>query len=118
MTIGTTTAPRRPATTRRFAFAFLGNVVVGRLLFLAVLVLLWEFYAQVYADKAMIAPPSAVLAALQSKIFGDPAVLVAIRLSLHELAIAYALSIIVGLAIGIAVGSSNLGRDGVLPIVL
>jgi ABC-type nitrate/sulfonate/bicarbonate transport system permease component len=94
------------------------NMVVGRLALLVILLLAWEIYAQFFADKAMLAPPSSIISALGPKIFGDPAVFAAIRLTLYELAIAFSLSIIIGLAIGVSLGLSDFGRSGLLPIVL
>jgi NitT/TauT family transport system permease protein len=94
------------------------SIVVGRLVLLLVIMVSWEIYAQFFADKALLAPPSKVIAALGPKIFGDPAVFAAIRLTLYELAVAFVLSIVIGLAIGVSLGLSEFGRNGVLPIVL
>jgi len=112
-----TATPLREATAKSW-ITLASNVVLGRLVLLVVLLALWEIYAQFFADKAMIAPPSSVIAALNTKIFGDPAVFAAIRLTVYELAVAYALSIIIGLIVGITLGSTNVGRNGLLPIVL
>jgi NitT/TauT family transport system permease protein len=51
-------------------------------------------------------------------IFSDPKVTHAILLALYELMIAYALSVVVGLALGIAIGLTEIARKGVMPIVL
>jgi ABC-type nitrate/sulfonate/bicarbonate transport system permease component len=107
-----------PIVTRRALPAIFRNLALGRLVLLLILLALWEIYARFFADKAMLAAPSQVIMVLGPKIFGDPGVFAAIKLTLWELAIAYGLSVLCGLVIGTAMGLSDFGRRGVLPIVL
>jgi NitT/TauT family transport system permease protein len=66
----------------------------------------------------LIAPPSAIVRALFANILSDPEIRSAIALTLVEVATAYALAIVVGLVLGLAIGSSNLSRRTLFPVVL
>ena len=115
MAIGSATTGSRPLEALRRAFSAWSLADSSCC---SIILVSWEIYAQFFADRALLAAPSEVVAALGPKIFGDPAVFAAIRLTLYELAIAFALSIVIGLAIEISLGLSEFGRNGVLPIVL
>jgi ABC-type nitrate/sulfonate/bicarbonate transport system permease component len=110
---------------RRFAFMAPASappdwhlLLIGRSALLLLLIAGWEVYARTFADAVLIAPPSAVVAALGPKIFGDPQVVAAIWATLIALAIAFALSVVVGLACGIAIGITTFGRSALMPAVL
>jgi ABC-type nitrate/sulfonate/bicarbonate transport system permease component len=104
-------APRRGAN-------FLANLTIQRLLLLLCLVALWEVYARFFGDAALIAGPSAIIQAMGPKIFGDPKVVAAVELTLFELAVAYGLSVVVGVVIGVAIGLTEFGRRGFVPVVV
>lgn len=91
---------------------------VGRGVLLLLLFAGWEAYARLFADAVLIAPPSAVIAALGPKIFGDPRVVAAIWGTLIELAVAFVLSVVVGVVCGIAIGITAFGRRSLMPAVL
>lgn len=95
-----------------------GNVTVQRTILLFVLLLLWEFYARFFGDSVLIAPPSAVVVGMWPSVFGNPKVVAAVGLTLYELALAFLLSVVFGIVIGVAIGSSNWARSGFMPIVL
>jgi ABC-type nitrate/sulfonate/bicarbonate transport system permease component len=103
-------APRR--------FNPLANVTVARLLLLFCLLGLWEIYANFFGDVALIAAPSQIIRAMGPKIFGNPKVVSAIELTLFELAVAYGLSVVCGVVIGVAIGLTEFGRRGFVPIVV
>jgi NitT/TauT family transport system permease protein len=63
-------------------------------------------------------PPSAVGRALFTDVLSDPAIRSAIMLTLFEVVAAYALAIVAALALGVAIGSSDLSRRSLFPIVL
>lgn len=93
------------------------NKSLARLLFLACVVIAWETLARTVLNPNFVSPPSAVLAAMP-RILGNPAVLYALWLTLYELALAFALAVIFGLAIGVAVGSNGIVLRRSLPMIL
>ncbi len=106
--------PPRPARTGRFAssaIAIRWGTIVG-------LIALWEITARLFGDPSFVAPPSKVLAALVPTIFGDPNVASAVGMTVVELVVAFVLSVVVGAAAGIFIGSSELRRLSLFPIVL
>jgi ABC-type nitrate/sulfonate/bicarbonate transport system permease component len=86
-------------------------LVLGVLLF-------WEMFSRLAGNSDLIAPPTAIVRALFTDILPDGAIRAAILLALFEVACAYALAVIAGLGIGLAIGSTNLSRRSLLPIVL
>jgi ABC-type nitrate/sulfonate/bicarbonate transport system permease component len=94
------------------------NVASMRVLILAGLLLAWELWLRLSGDMIVIAPPSSIASALFTQVLPDPEIRGAILLALLEVVAAYALAIAGGLAIGVAVGSSNLSRRSLFPIIL
>ncbi|MEA2823987.1 MAG: NitT/TauT family transport system permease protein [Alphaproteobacteria bacterium] len=88
-----------------------------RLIVLGALVL-WEIWTRLAGNSELIAPPSSIVRALFSDILSDAAIRGAIMLTLFEVVSAYALAIVVGLAMGLAIGSTNLSRRSLFPVVL
>jgi len=80
--------------------------------------LVWEIWARMGGNADLIAPPSAIVRALFANILSDPEIRNAIALTLLEVATAYALAIVGGLVLGFAIGSSNLSRRTLFPVVL
>lgn len=89
-----------------------------RLLLILAVVLLWEFYARVYATSLLKAAPSEVLEQLWPRVLGAPQVRIAIAWTLFEMVVAFALSVVFGMLIGVLVGLTNIGRRSFYPIVL
>ncbi len=89
-----------------------------RLLLILGVVLVWEFYARVFATSSLSAAPSQVLAELWPKVLGEPRVLNAIGVTLIELVVAFVMSVVFGMLIGVLVGLSDVGRRSFYPIVL
>jgi NitT/TauT family transport system permease protein len=85
---------------------------------IAGLIVLWEIAARFFGDPNFVAPPSRVIPAIVPTIFGDPKLAFAIGMTLVELAAAFALSVVVGIALGIAIGSNDVRRRGFFPFVL
>jgi NitT/TauT family transport system permease protein len=94
------------------------TVVWTRALILAALLLVWELWLRLSGDTIVIAPPSAIVNALFTQVLPDPEIRGAILLALFEVVAAYVLAIVGGLAIGVAVGSTNFSRHSLYPIVL
>jgi NitT/TauT family transport system permease protein len=93
-------------------------ITLGRLGLLLLLLATWEIYGRFFADVVLIAPPSRVVEALGPSIFGNPEVVSALFSTLIVLCAAFLLSVIVGVAAGIAVGISDFGRRSLLPPIL
>jgi NitT/TauT family transport system permease protein len=81
------------------------------------LVVMWELAARSIGDPLFSSPPSAVVAVLP-EVFGDGALLRAFALTLGELAIAFALAVMVGSLVGVLVGGNRLSRRSLYPIIL
>jgi ABC-type nitrate/sulfonate/bicarbonate transport system permease component len=78
----------------------------------------WELLGRIQGDSGLIARPSRIVRALFANIFSDEQIRAAIGLTLMEVVSAYALAIVVGLAIGLAVGASQFSRRSLFPIIL
>ena len=89
-----------------------------RLLLILGVLLLWEFYAQVFATSSLSAAPSEVLAQLWPKVLGEPRVRLAIGVTLIELVVAFVMSVVFGMLIGVLIGLTDIGRRSFYPIVL
>jgi ABC-type nitrate/sulfonate/bicarbonate transport system permease component len=89
----------------------------ARLLVIAGMLAVWEAGARLYANPLFLSPPSAAFLALRG-IFADPKIVHAIELTVFEMVSAFAIAVILGLAIGLAVGLQEFTRGALLPVVL
>lgn len=89
-----------------------------RLLLVGLLLAAWEAYAQLYGNSALVAPPSQVILAFWPKVLGDSRVRTAVELALFELSVAFVLSVVFGIVLGILIGLTDLGRRSFYPFVL
>jgi NitT/TauT family transport system permease protein len=89
----------------------------ARLLAIFVLLGLWEIGARFYADPLFLCPPSQAIAALPH-IFADPKIVNAIRITIYELGTAFVMSVLFGLAVGLAVGLHGFTKQAILPVIL
>lgn len=89
----------------------------ARLGVIVALVLLWEFGVRLYGDPLFLSPPSKVLVALYN-LFSNQPVMRALGITLWELVAAFALSVAIGLPIGLVVGLQRFARGSFYPIVL
>ena len=89
-----------------------------RLLLLLGVVVLWEIYARAFATSSLSAAPSQVLAQLWPKVLGEPRVRLAIGVTLIELIVAFGMSVVFGMLIGVLVGMTDIGRKSFYPVVL
>ena len=120
MSLTQTEIPQTPAMARQFRKPFPrgAQIVWTRRLILFGVLALWEFWTRLAGNSEFIAAPSAILRALFSDILSDAAIRSAIALTLFEVVCAYALAVVVGLALGLAIGSTSLSRRSLFPIVL
>lgn len=96
-------AKRRPGSAR------LGAVVL--------FFLLWELVARTIGDPLFMAAPSEVLAAL-GPLYNDREVVHAIWTTVWELGLAFALSVVVGLLVGVPIGLHRASHESLFPIVM
>lgn len=90
----------------------------SRLAILAALVIALEIYGRFFADPAFLQPPSEVLRAWSDTVLADERIMSALGLTVFEIACAYALSVVFGTAVGLAIGAAPLARQGAYPLVL
>jgi ABC-type nitrate/sulfonate/bicarbonate transport system permease component len=90
---------------------------VARLGVVILLLLLWEIAARWLIDPLFISPPSRVFTSLGAVLqtSGVPA---ALRLTFFELAVAFAISVVIGAVVGLAIGLQPFARRTFMPIVL
>jgi ABC-type nitrate/sulfonate/bicarbonate transport system permease component len=77
----------------------------------------WEFAARRFGDPLFISPPSRVLVALL-QLAHHQEILGAIGLTCWELVAAFALSVVIGLAVGLVVGLNRFTRGSIYPVIL
>jgi len=88
-----------------------------RLGVIALLFVLWEIAARDWVDPMFLSPPSRVFGSIKA-VFDTRGVPAALWITLQELAIAFVLSVAIGLVVGLAVGLSSFSRASVMPIIL
>jgi ABC-type nitrate/sulfonate/bicarbonate transport system permease component len=79
---------------------------------------IWEIYARAFNTSSLIAAPSDVLMAWWPKVLGEPRVRVAVGITLMELSVAFMMSVVFGMLVGILIGLGNIGRRSLYPLVL
>jgi len=94
------------------------TVRLVRLALVVLLLAIWELYARFISTSSLIAGPSDVAMAWWPKVMGEPQVRFAVGVTLVELAVAFVLSVVFGMLIGILIGLTNIGRRSLYPIVL
>jgi len=102
------------ATARHFLFRHPGLVRLGVVI---LMLIAWEIAARWFMDPLFVSPPSHVFANL-GKVWQTRGVPAALRLTLFELAVAFAIAVVIGLVVGLAVGLQPFARRSLMPIVL
>src|SRR5580658_8167258 len=102
------------AAPRQFLLRHAGVVRLG---VVALLLIAWEIAARWFVDPMFISPPSRVLLSLGT-VWHTNGVPAALRLTLFELATAFAIAVVIGLTVGLAVGLQPFARRSVMPIIL
>jgi NitT/TauT family transport system permease protein len=99
---------------RLFLLRHAGVVRLGVVL---LLLIAWEIAARWFIDPLFISPPSRVLLSLGT-VWHTNGVPAALRLTLFELAVAFAIAVVIGLTVGLAVGLRPFARRSLMPIIL
>ncbi len=99
---------------RQFLLRHAGVVRLG---VVVLLLIAWEIAARWFIDPLFISPPSRVLLSLGS-VWHTTGVPAALRLTLFELAAAFAIAVVIGLTVGLAVGLQPFARRSLMPIIL
>src|SRR5262249_60176702 len=92
----------------------LGRPWVARLAVVVLLLGLWEVAARWWVAPMFLSPPSHVFASLPA-VFDTRGVPAALRVTFWELAVAFALSVVIGVTIGLSVGLQPVARQSLLP---
>ena len=90
---------------------------LARFAVIVALFLFWEAAARWWVDGMFLSPPSRVFASLGS-LFETKNVPAALRLTFFELALAFSMSVVIGMTVGLAVGLSRFANRSFMPIVL
>jgi ABC-type nitrate/sulfonate/bicarbonate transport system permease component len=90
---------------------------VARFGVIAAIFLLWEVAARYWLDPMFVSPPSSVLIGLP-ELFATTGVHGALQITFWELMVAFAMSVVLGLVVGLAVGLQGLSRRTFMPIIL
>jgi NitT/TauT family transport system permease protein len=102
---------------RRLKRTMLRHPGVARLGVVAALFLLWEIAARWWVDPMFLSPPSRVIGSLDA-VFNTRGVPAALQITFWELAVAFAMSVVIGLVVGLAVGLSRFSNRSFMPIIL
>ena len=90
---------------------------VARLMVFVGLAILWEIAGHTVLDPHFLSPPSAIIQAMP-RVVGDPGVQKALWASFYELVIAFTLSVVVGVLVGLPIGLSRFAQRTTLPLIL
>jgi ABC-type nitrate/sulfonate/bicarbonate transport system permease component len=88
-----------------------------RLAVVLALLLLWEIAARFWIAPMFLSPPSKVIANIGA-LFETRNVPRALQVTFWELAVAFAMSVVIGLIVGLAVGLSRFSNRSFMPIIL
>lgn len=88
-----------------------------RLVVIVAALALWQVLASAFADPLFVASPSQVIARL-GPLLATPAIGTALFVTAWELAFAFALAAVVGIALGLVLGLSRFANRSFMPIVL
>ena len=95
----------------------LTKTALARLGVIALLLLIWEIAARGFVDPLFLAPPTKVVAGLGT-VFATNGVPNAVGITLMELVAAFALSVAIGLSVGLTLGLFDFPRRSFMPMVL
>src|SRR5437667_8956612 len=90
-------------TWRRIKKWLLARPALARLGVIVLLFIVWEIAARFFVDKIFLSPPSQVFTQLNT-VFETNGVPKALQITAWELAVAFGLSVMIGLAVGLVVG--------------
>jgi ABC-type nitrate/sulfonate/bicarbonate transport system permease component len=102
---------------QRFRRWILARPGVARLGVIALLFVAWEIAARFFVDKIFLSPPSMVFTSLHT-VFETVGVPNALRVSAYEIVLAFAMSVAIGLVVGLSVGLHRFTNKSFMPIIL
>jgi NitT/TauT family transport system permease protein len=102
---------------RRVKKWFLARPGVARLGVIICLFILWEIAARYFVDKIFLSPPSQVFTSLHT-VFETNGVPRALQISAWEIAVAFGMSVLIGLLVGLSVGLHKFSHRSFMPIIL
>jgi ABC-type nitrate/sulfonate/bicarbonate transport system permease component len=94
------------------------QVRLVRLALVVLLIAIWDIYARFFSTSSLIAGPADVAMAWWPKVMGDERVRLAVGITLIELVVAFAMSVVFGMLIGVLIGLTNIGKRSLYPLVL
>ena len=94
------------------------KVLYARTALIVAVLALFELYGRAFADPTLFAPPTKIVQSLFTDILGDPRIVRALWLCIVQISVAYILSIVFGIAIGLAVGATPFSRRALFPVVI
>ena len=97
--------------------ALLRYPALARLCVILALFVLWEIAARCWIDPMFLSPPTRVIVGLRA-VLDTRGVPAAIKITFFELAVAFVLSVMIGLVVGLAVGLSRFSHRSFMPIIL
>ncbi len=116
-----TTKPKQSLGTRaraqRGGAVFLRHPATARFGIVIVLFAMWEIAARWFVDPMFLSPPSRVLSSL-GVLLRSVGLIRALMLTFWELSAAFLLSVVIGLALGLAVGLHRFSYLSLRPIIL
>lgn len=122
MTIADNAPARRDKTNAsdRFSAFFAGTagIIRARVTLILLLAVALEVYARLFANPTFFPPLTEIARSLFDTVLADPKIRTAVLNAVWQITIAYGLSIVVGLTLGLAVGWTSFGRRATFPIVL
>lgn len=90
----------------------------GRLGVILAVLVLWEICARAFIDPKFVSPPTVIIHTLFNTTLIDPQIRAAIYLTFYELAVAFAMSVVFGVFVGLLVGLNQTTYRGVYPLIL
>ncbi|MDB5596192.1 MAG: nitrate transporter permease [Hyphomicrobiales bacterium] len=93
------------------------SVLLARAGVVLLMFVVWEIAARWFVDPMFLSPPSRVIGSL-GKLFARPGMTDAFLMLMGELAISFVCSVVIGLAIALIIGATDLSRRSLMPIVL
>jgi NitT/TauT family transport system permease protein len=95
-----------------------GSTAAGRIGVIVLVVILWEVGARGFVDPKFLSPPTVIFETLFTTTLLDPQIRDAIYLTFYELAVAFAMSVVFGVFMGLLVGLNHTTYRGVYPLIL
>lgn len=114
------TLPVAPALERpadRFRAYLRRNPGKARMLVVLAMFVLWEIAGHTVLDPHFLSPPSAIVAAAP-RVLSETGVQKALWATLYELIIAFLMSVVAGILIGVPIGLHKFSLRSVLPLIL